>query len=522
MARLTDHVRATCPTPLDVLQIAALLETAGLNDSIARSRYAADDIFDLAQRVAELCVADPLIVAAADPPPGSRQSWQIAADDYLKGVFGVIPILLMMLVIQFLQHYGQWQPKQIIILSLSSIGSLLVTSGFVQAAARQGSNYLSQGNVRAGARFVHLVGLACLITVAASALLLAGATLATRWIGARDLPLLFVAYVTLSCLWLVAAVLGVLGETRWFGLGLAVSLGSGALAARLLVLVSASRWLVISVAGVCSLAAFSVVVGIIVRRSLRSKAGSSTLTYEHVVFAPWQQLVVGLLPYFGYGIVQIVCITASHVGAWVGRIPEGMGRLNAIAVSELGLTIALSASILTSGFAERTIRRFWLRVGIDQEQTTGHEPRLFGTQLMRFVKRERWRYVAALCLFSLAIFALTAGPLVPMLSAFGLGDFHRQTVVVVLVGGLLGYGLLAIATFDCMLLITLSQPLYALEVVGAGALASLAGTLVLARFVSYEYGAAGAVLGGLVGLLAARFRVKHVIEEADYYFFASF
>ena len=197
--QLTDHVRATCPTPLDVLQIAALLETAGLNDNIARSRYAADDIFDLAQRVAGLCLADPLLVAAADPEPCARQSWQIAADDYLKGVFGVIPILLMMLVIQFLQHYGQWQPKQIIILSLSSIGSLLVTSGFVQAAARQGSSYLSQGNVQAGARFVHMVGLACLITVAASALLLAGATLATRWIGARDLPLLFVSYVTLSC-----------------------------------------------------------------------------------------------------------------------------------------------------------------------------------------------------------------------------------------------------------------------------------------------------------------------------------
>ena len=122
----------------------------------------------------------------------------------------------------------------------------------------------------------------------------------------------------------------------------------------------------------------------------------------------------------------------------------------------------------------------------------------------------------------MAVFALTAGPLVPMLSTLGLGDFHRSTVVIVLVGGLLGYGLLAIATFDCMFLITLSRPSYALEAVAAGAVASLAGTLVFARVLSYEYGAAGAIFGGLVGLLVARLRVKHVIEEADYYFFASF
>ena len=51
---LAEEVRRACAQPVNVLQIAALLESAGVTEAVARERYQHATVFDLADQVARL------------------------------------------------------------------------------------------------------------------------------------------------------------------------------------------------------------------------------------------------------------------------------------------------------------------------------------------------------------------------------------------------------------------------------------------------------------------------------------
>ncbi|MGC9400676.1 MAG: hypothetical protein ACP5HM_16305, partial [Anaerolineae bacterium] len=294
---LTAHIRQSFGVPVNHLQVTAMLETAGLTDSLARRRYDHDDLFELAKSVTEQIVTSPPDAPEEEPTPVTEPSpWEVIVGDYLQGPLGLLPLLLLALVTRFIQAFSNWDYTQVLILSASTLGSLLVTSGFVQVAARKGSSYLSQHQIRAAARFLSVAVRLGVGTVLATAALATALAATFGWLTPANLVLMLVAYLSLSALWLLAAVYAVLDQTAWFGVGLGVSVSLGYLG---IVLLRGTllRPAVVAIASAVAFAALTAISIGVIRRSLAQRRAAVADETQTVILPPLPHMVVGLAPY---------------------------------------------------------------------------------------------------------------------------------------------------------------------------------------------------------------------------------
>jgi hypothetical protein len=515
---LVDEIARAIARPLNVQQVAALLETAGVTDAQALSRYGYTDVFALAQDVAEAMWALPVEEdepEIAKPAPDRKAMVR----DYLRGPFSLLPLLLLAGLLNSYQTFGGWGNRSVLMLSTATIGSLLVTGGFVQAMARKGSIYLSQGYYRATRTY--LVGL---LKVTAGVVLLAAVCLAvvasaTGVVTRDDRSLLSVAFLMLSTLWMLAGILGLLKQTHWFGIGLA---GGALLSYGALYALAPLGMRPSTLVGVAAGIAFVVAVGtmaIVIQIALWS--GAPEPADVQVVPPPRAHLLVALAPYFTYGVTYLLVILAGHVGGWVGWVPPGSVRMEAIAISELGLTLALIPNMLVGGVSEHTMQRFWERVRGYQMRARAATPAAYGESLREFYAEEQRRFLLALCGCTVALVGMLSASLAHG-SGVLLGMVWAAPASLVAGAGMVGYGLLALGAFDTMLLITLSQPRFALEALLAGFVVTLGSSIALGVGLGYAYGALGTVIGSAAYLAIVRVRFNHLIHHADYYTYASF
>ena len=519
---LVEEVYKTCAQPINVLQVTALLETAGITDTIARRRYGYTDVFALAENVAGRLETAPVAHPHQPEPKFAPEDWKTTLIDYGRGPMGLLPLILLTVLINLYQNFGQWGSSQVLTLSVSTVSSLLMTGGFVQIAARKGSSYLSQGYIRAAGRVIlQIMGL-CLAVVLVSAVALTFGARAVGLLAPGDQGLMLTAYITLSCLWMFSAVLALLNLTHWFVIALGAGVASTYVSIVLLLHAGLHSQTMMLVATLVGLLITAAVMTIVIQRTLKKREAASPVGDHQVILAPLPQLVVNLAPYFAYGVIYVICVLAGHVGGWIGRLPAGIERLQGLATSELALTLALTGYILVGGVAERTMRRFWQRVNIYQKRVLADNPRTFGATLHDFVKRERVQFVWALGVCTTAVLVIVVGAVNASSSRILLGLQWDAATLIVFVAGLVGYGILALGVFDCMFLITLSRPLYALAALGIGTLATLIISAAAGLFISYAYGALGVLLGSLIFLLFARRYLAHIIRYADYYYYASF
>lgn len=519
---LIEEVRKTCAQPINILQVTALLESAGVTDAIARRRYGYTDVFALAESIAGRFETAPAATPSLSQPKIAPDDWKTTLIDYGRGPMGLLPLILLTVLINLYQNFSQWDSSQVLTLSISTVGSLLVTGGFVQITARKGSSYLSQGYIRAAGRVIFQIMGLCLAVVLVSAVVLTFSARAVGLLAPEDQGLMLTAYIMLSCLWMFSAVLALLNLAHWFVIALGAGVASTYFSIELSLHAGLPSQMVMLVATAAGLLITAAVMTIIIYRTLKMREAASPVGNHQAILAPLPQLVANLAPYFAYGIIYVICVLAGHVGAWIGKLPEGMSRLQGLATSELALTLALTGYILVGGVAERTMRRFWQRVNIYQEQVVADNPRTFGATLHDFVKRERAQFVWALSVCSAAILAIVVGAVSASPNRVLLGLQWDSTTLFVFIAGLAGYSILAFGVFDCMFIITLSRPLYALSALGMGTMATLVISIAAGVFISYAYGALGVFFGSLVFLLFARRYLTRIIRYADYYYYASF
>lgn len=521
LERLAEEVHSVCQQPIDVLQVAALLETAGITDHSAMMRYGHGSVFDLATSVMR-CMAAPAAGRSAVlhlAPPESRRQ---AALDYLRGPLTLLPMVLLSAVIMVYQTVGHWTPAQVLAFSLSVVGSLLVTSGFVQAASRKGSSYLSQGYIVAARRIVAIIVAAGLVTVAVAAAALALAAL--HWLATPPdtVATMSISFLVLSCLWLAAGVLFLLGQVVWFGIGLAVGVALivGALRA-LGLLIGQYPWIMLAATLLGFGGALSVM-ALATRRELARRSAASPVSGHRVVLPPTPHLLVDLAPYFVYGLLYVLLVLSGHIAGWLGAVPAGVDRMSAVTAVEVGLTIALGGVILAGGAAERTVARFWRLVKIFQLRTTPAQPAEFCRLMQAFYRREAVRYAGILALCS----ALMTGALLALLAwanRYGMAivPWSPETQMILALG-VLGYGIMALGVFQCMFMITLSRPGMAGQAIVIGIAATLLVGIAAGRSMGYPYSALGIVFGALAFTLAARQNLHRIMRYTDYYYYASF
>ena len=204
-----------------------------------------------------------------------------------------------------------------------------------------------------------------------------------------------VAYIALSVLWLVAGVLFLLKQAHWFGVGIAVGLGLSRLCLQLLAPTHLARGAIMLLAATAGMAGVLAVSALVIRRTLLREAAASPVGNQPVVLASSAQLLVGLAPYFGYGVLYVAFILSGHVGGWVGAMTSAAAPMEAISTIEVGLTVALGGYILAGGMAERTMRRFWQQVRVHQAETPQARPDAFSRILQGFFLREHAHFLAA-------------------------------------------------------------------------------------------------------------------------------
>lgn len=517
---LVAAVQEVCPTPVNVLQIAAVLESGGMTDALARKQHGSADVFALAVDVsARLHRKDPAVPPLVRPPQIGRYG---DLSDYARGPLSLLPMLLLSLIITLYQNYGQWEIAQVLTLSLSMMGSLLVTSGFIQAASRKSSSYLSQGYAKTAGRVIRnsvLIAFVCMLALGGGAL---GIAFMLGILSLADGVLMGIAYVSLSCLWLTALGLGLLNQMHWFGIGLAVGLGVSYGVLWGFTRLSLSREGVMLSAVSLGLICALLVMWLVIYRSLARAAAVSPVGTRDVVLAPLRQILFNLAPYFIYGVLYVILILTGHTFGWLGRLPQDLPRAEALAIAELGLTLALGGFILTSGVAEHTMRRFWEVVQVYQHRISLHQASAFSAEVHQFYRREYRRYFWALLGSSAALFGGVVW-LMALLQQFALVQLPWKPATAMIFGlGLVGYGALALGLFDCMFLITLACPGWAIKAVLGGAAATLALCVGLGRLISYQYGIIGVLGGGLIFMGLAHHYFRRLLAHLDYFYFASF
>lgn len=518
---LLEEVRKACAQPVNVLHVAALLETAGVTDPIARRRYGFPDVFALADSLVNEMRDTP----APAPPVAHdipREDWKTTLLDYGRGPMGLLPLILLGVLINLYQSFGQWDNSQVLTLSISTIGSLLVTGGFVQIAARKGSGYLSQGYIRAGGRFIMQVMGVCLAVVLASAVLLTVSLRAAAWFDPNDHGLLVIAYITLSCLWMFSAILATLEMLHWFVIALGVGVAAAYAGIELRAWLRLPEQTVMLVATAAGLVIMAGLIAVVIVRTLNQRAAASPVGNQRVVLAPLPHLTVNLAPYFVYGVTYSVGVLVGHAGGMIGRLPAGMTRIQGLAQSELALTLALTGYILGVGMAERTMRRFWQRVKVYQRQVSAETPGEFRAVLRDFLTQERAQFTRALGVSSAVVLVAVGGAVSASANRVLLGLSWDATTLLIFIAGLAGYGLLAMGVFDSMFLITLSRPLYALKALGISAVTTLLVSVVAGLLISYAFGVAGIIVGSAVFLWFTRRALGRIMRHADYYYYASF
>ena len=514
LSGLVNEMTRGCAMPVGTLQVAALLETTGITDAIARRRYGFSDVFALAEALADrLPGAAPSRFEAAKEGALASQRSELLRD-ISRGPLALLPMVLLSLIIALYQGIGKWPPGHVLALSMAMVGSLLVTSGFVQAASRKGASYLCQGYVNAARRIVSMILGAGLLAVCVSAVLLAW--IAPQVMSTEAAAILAVAFWTLSVLWLAAGVLFLVGSVYSFGFALTVGVMLSYGTILRLAPVVGNRSMLIFVAAAIGFGSALLVMALAAWRAFTRQAELSKVNNEKVVLPPWPHLAVGLAPYFVYGLAYVGLILAGHVICWMAVLPAGTPRIVAVTATEAGLTLALMGYILAGGVAEHTIGRFWRMIQTFQRQVTPGQASKFRAAVRDFFFREQAQFAVALLLCNCLVVVLLAGIL-----HWRLLPWSSWTTTVFALG-LCGYGLIGLGVFDCMFMVTLSRPSMATRSLALGIIATLITGLVLGRNVGYAWTALAVVAGGLVFLISAHWQLHRMLEQMDYCYYASF
>jgi len=517
VALLAQEVLRRVPQPVDSLEIAALLESMGITDEVGTRRYGARDTFDLAEAVLEQLKATGLHVRANksvnEPPQPPRQ----VLSDYLRGPIALVPVVVLLLIIAAYRTLGHWGQSQVLALTLGMTGSMLITNGFIQAVSRRGAIYLSRANPGAASQFFRMtmsVAGACIVVVACLIVFL---TTRLGLFTPEDGFIFGLAFIGLSAMWLMSAVLSLIQAPAWLAVGLGAGLIAGLSVDLIVTPFSDAHLLAGTVVG------FTVAMGLMWRAARQALNAMGTgVRPGRVVLPPIAYIVHEGMPYFSYGSLYMVFIMLPHVLGWIGTLSGFQDRMWAMSSLEVALTLALAPIILAGGIAEHAARLFWDRALVAQSTTPGDEPGKFGHSLAKFYWQQLRVYLAILAAASLLTYAgfqitLSTGLLESWLNLSGL-----EALAFIFRASLIAYYLLGWGLFNCMFSVTLARPELALQAVKLGMIVTIVVGVPLTLGVNFSYAAVAFIVGALAFVIASAWAILTLIKSADYYYYASF
>lgn len=124
---LVERMRPVCVEAVDVMEIAAVLESDGITDALALSRYGSPDVFDLAERLRRITPRRP---AATLPAPSPWRSGGVR--HLLRGVLFALPALCYVAVSDIIQNADSAAVLTVSVLLSWAVSQVLAYLGHVR------------------------------------------------------------------------------------------------------------------------------------------------------------------------------------------------------------------------------------------------------------------------------------------------------------------------------------------------------------------------------------------------------
>jgi polysaccharide biosynthesis protein PelF len=514
IAALAADVAARSNQLLDVYETTALVESIGVTDEVAAKRYGVPDTFALGEAVLSELRKRKAPPTQRERPvlatTGHRERWI----DYAKGVSGLVPPLVILLIIALYSYGSHASERQVWFLSAGMTASLFLTNGVIQGISRRTSLYLGLRKPGMAARFLTMSTGLAMAVIAGIGLAAIFAVSLLETLPITDVLTFVAAFLGLALIWILAGWLSLLGQPYWLALALCTGTVIGVVTSIALAPVLSIHLFVATVLGYTT--ALSIISLAIVRRFTKLSAihpAAKTIGK----FPARAYLVAEGFPYFAYGTLYMLFILLPHVAGWVGTLPADVTRSAATSLIEIGLTLAMPPLILAYGLAEYALRMFWLEAPFSLAATPATDITRFGDLMVRFCSRHRKTYMLVLALLSIGahcVFwvALEAGWLQTWAP-----HLDNAQVLFVFDFSLLAYWFVGIGTFNCMFAMTLGRPQAATRgVVWATLTLIIVGAALCT--VNFIYAPIAFACAGFVFAIVSMGVAKETLRTSDYYF----
>lgn len=498
---LADQLAERTPQPLEPLELAAVIESTGVTDEIARSDYEAETVFVLAERVFPFVVDLALRRrnqghSAEDPhaPVRPREARRALLSVWLGSLLALAPLALLVAVTQLLAGAG-WSSGDVLALSAGVTAAMLLTSGPLFALGRRASIYRGFGYYALASRFLRNGGGVVVLATSAMSAVAFAAARAAEIAAPGEREIFCIALAAGALLWVEVTYLLLVGDGLWLGTSLVTAVAAG-VAVQLLV---AS-----ALTGVAVTTGFALLL-------LLSGVARDALAKGDTIPLPKSSLLVNEgVPYALYGFGVMIFLLGPHALGWLGAT-DGVSRLRVVTSLELSLFVALVPLLLATSLLEPLLRGFWTRTRALEESGGAVAFRL---GVASFHRQRIAIYVLVLSgLSALTVFAFEV-----LIRGTGAG---RSVSSLVFLLAVVAYGLLGFGQFSCLLMLSLGEPRLAAASIAAGIVVSYAVAAPLA-LLDFRYVAIGFVAGAAAFVLTATYSWRSLLHRADHSYATAF
>lgn len=515
LAELAEEILTKRRCPEDTYEVAALLESLGITDRVAKERYGVPDVFQLSERLW------PLLQPAGTPQPvlitedrsSLGQRLRRGARSFLRGTIFALPMAVSVAAMLFvdlsLWSYRYLSLENATAIAIGTILSFMSIGGFTQAIAHRGFLYLGQGNYHTARRvafsFVRIGFAVCCLAALAYLLFNLVFTL-FPW---RMIAITLVYFLFLSAIWLSVTIVYMLQKELVF-----TGLLTGGIA--LVWFLFRCLHVPIIVAQVVSLGALSAA-GVLISLFYFARAERKAKLTEKPPMPRLSILAYTNLPYLNYGFLYFTFLFIDRLIAWSTNTSFMPYLIWFRGEYELGLDFAALSLILPMGLIEVVINGLMLSLRSRQESIRCRDAQELGLSYRRLYARR----LAMVIGFSL-LNAFVAHFLIVWLCQHNvswLQQFLHPVTRFVFVWAELGYVFISAGLMNALVMFCLALPGRVIPCVGSALLVDIVVGFVLSRWFSYHWAVLGLTAGAITFAITSGRQVWSMLGNLDYYLY---
>jgi len=513
---LTREVLNRSRSPEDHYEVAAVLESIGWSDKLARESFGVRDVFELAENVCQSVrakvVTEP---AVAIEPPGLLPYVMRIFRSFLRGTIFAYPIAISIYSILVLR-YSLWSYMYFTVdiatsIAIGTILSFMTVGGFMQAIARRGFFYLINNEYTMARRMTfYFIRLGLFISVIVGATFFLFNLAFTIFPWNMILVCLFY-YIFLTVCWLSVTVMYILRKEIVFTLLL-----SGGIALVFIL----HEWLRVNIMlaqmvalTLVSAAGLALAAWIFRRAERKSEEGiTPPLPRMSIVFYT-------SIPYFTYGFLYFTFLYVDRIIAWSANDNYMPYLIWFRGEYELGLDWALLTLIIPMGLVEAMISDFYLRLEDNQKIYKAREDHRFNS-LYHSLYIRYLLYYCVLSIFSglLIYFSILK---IEDMHIFDLTISISKTTFFVFQWSVVAYVVTAAGLLGALFLFCLDYTGPVIRGILWACAADVGVGFVLSRWVDYSWAVFGLLAGAVVFAGYTNLSVLRVLKKLDYHLYSS-